>query len=296
MYVCNAVTGRDAYMEAKELLELFRHDLAEFVRNAEDNYVSGKMALCPEDLGQRLYDDPIISVGSADDPLWDKMKEPGVVGPCFRTPAEWMPGARTVISYFAPFSDYVIDGNKVDPVDVGHGWLYARVDGQKFLTRVNHFIEFWFSEHGVKAFSPYASTEFDYIFEPGTNPKFDGNAFTSNWSERHVAFICGLGTFGLSKALITEKGVCGRFGSVITDIDFPVDERPYNEVYEYCINCGACCRCPADAISLQEGKSLMKCTKYFDILREKYAPRFGCGKCYVHTPCERGIPSKTKEK
>lgn len=281
-------------MNTKELLEQLEKDLAEYVKTAPQNYVSEEMALCPEDLGQRLYDSPILTVGSADDSLWEKMKEPGVVGPNFRTPKEWMPQARTVISYFAPFSDYVVDGNKKDPVEIGHGWLYARVDGQKFLTRLNHWLEEWASSHGFSAFSPYASQNFDYVFEPGTNPAFQNYGFTSNWSERHVAFICGLGTFGLSKALITPKGVCGRFGSIITDADFPVTERAYTGVYEYCIKCGACTRCPAGAISVQEGKDLMRCTRYFDYLREKYAPRFGCGKCYVHTPCERGIPEKNK--
>ncbi len=47
--------------------------------------------------------------------------------------------------------------------------------------------------------------------------------------------------------------------------------------------------CPAKAITLQEGKSHIKCTRYFDTLRERYAPRFGCGKCQVGVPCERKV-------
>ena len=51
-------------------------------------------------------------------------------------------------------------------------------------------------------------------------------SFTSIWSERHIAFICGLGTFGLSRGLITRKGICGRFGSLITDLDlYPAKEN-----------------------------------------------------------------------
>ena len=74
--------------------------------------------------------------------------------------------------------------------------------------------------------------------------------FTSSWSERHVAFVCGLGTFGLSKGLITEKGICGRFGSVVTTAELPRTERPYTGIYEYCIQCRACARnCPVGAIS-----------------------------------------------
>lgn len=275
-------------------LDEFRKALCEYVRNSPDNYVSAQMALTASDEGQRLYDDPIVYVGSADDPIWEGMKDPKVVGALFRTPREWLPEARCVISYFAPFSDFVVEGNKVDPVEVGNGWLYARVEGQQFLTGVNHFIENWFASKGIKAFSPYASSAFRYVFEPGSNAEIEDKSigFTSNWSERHVAYACGMGTFGLSKALITPRGVCGRFGSVIVDADFPVNRREYAGVYEYCINCGRCCRCPAGAISLQEGKSHTVCTRYFDTLREKYHPRFGCGKCYVNVPCERGIPKK----
>ena len=47
--------------------------LAEAVRTSPHNYVSEQMALAPEDVGKRLYDDPIIAIGSADDPLWDKL-------------------------------------------------------------------------------------------------------------------------------------------------------------------------------------------------------------------------------
>jgi hypothetical protein len=42
---------------------------------------------------------------------------------------------------------------------------------------------------------------------------------TSNWSERHSAYIAGLGTFCLSYSLISEKGCAGRYGTVVTDLD-----------------------------------------------------------------------------
>lgn len=268
--------------------------LAEAVRTSSHNYVSEQMALAPEDVGKRLYDDPIIAIGAADDPLWEKLKEPEVVGTIFRTPKQWMGQARCVISYFAPFSDYVVEGNRADNVVVGNGWLYARVEGQTFLTEMNHFLEKWFESQGVKALSPYASEDFKYVFEAGSCEDIADKSlsFTSNWSERHVAFICGLGTFGLSKSLITRRGVAGRFGSVIVDAPLEVTPRPYSEVYEYCTMCGACMRCPGEAITLEGGKSHTLCSAYVNTMREKYAPRFGCGKCQVKVPCERCIPKK----
>lgn len=78
---------------------------------------------------------------------------------------------------------------------------------------------------------------------------------TSLWSERHAAYVCGLGTFGLSKGLITKKGIAGRFTSLITDLPLLADERAYTDVYEYCT-------------------------------------RYGCGLCQVRVPCEAGIPKK----
>lgn len=278
------------------LIEELTQALERFVRESPQNYVGDGVALVPADVGERLYDTPLVKVGDARDPLWAGMKHPEAVGPLFRTPEEWLPGAARVVSYFAPFSDFVVEGNKNDPTEVGNGWLYARVEGQAFLDNVNHFLEQWLRNRGYKAFSPYSSPEFQSVFEAGTNPDIADKklSFTSNWSERHVAYICGLGTFSLSKGLITERGVSGRFGSVITDAPLPVTVRPYKGLYDYCTMCGACMRqCPASAITLEHGKSHRLCSSYCERMRLKYAPRFGCGKCQVHVPCERGIPGRS---
>lgn len=265
--------------------------LVEYVEKSPLNYITAEQALDPADVGQKLYDAPIIAIGSADDPMWEEMKQPQAVGSLFKTPKEWLPGAKTVISYFAPFTDYVRDGNKADRVEVGNGWLYARVDGQEFLDKVNHYLEDLLSGDGHHAFCPYSSAEFVQVRESGTNPDVKDLSlrFTSNWSERHVAYICGLGTFGLSKGLITKKGVSGRFGSIITDWELPADIRPYTGLYDYCSMCGKCAQnCPAAAISLQEGKNHSICQSFVTELSKKYAPRFGCGKCQVNVPCEVG--------
>lgn len=275
-------------------LEQIAQALSQALRESACNYVSEQMALCPQDVGQRLYDDPIVKIGSADDELWEELKAPEAIGYLFRTPKEWMAQAKCVVSYFAPFSDYVVEGNCADAVDVGNGWLYARVEGQQMLTEINHFLERWFESQGVKALSPYASDQFRYVFEAGSSDQIEDKSlsFTSNWSERHVAYVCGMGTFGLSKGLITERGVAGRFGSVIVDACLPITPRSYSDLYEYCTMCGACMRCPGGAITLEGGKSHIACSSYVNKMRELYAPRFGCGKCQVKVPCQRGIPKK----
>ena len=115
--------------------------------------------------------------------------------------------------------------------------------------------------------------------------------FTSTWSERHVAFAAGLGTFSLTKQKKKKKGVCGRFGSVITTAPFAPTLRTYTDPYEYCTFCGACIRrCPVDAIHLKTGKDMIACTAFMDINKATYAPRHGCGKCQLSIPCETERP------
>ncbi len=284
-------------MTREKLLE----ELAGFFASCPDNFIPADKAPTPADAGQRLYEAPIIAIGSADDPMWEELKKPEAVGPLVKTPKEWMPNAKTVICCFAPFTAYVRNGNKMfkkpgdTTFDVGTGWLFGRVEGQAFLHKVNHFLEDVLKADGHEAFSPYASEAFKTVFAAGTVPGIDPSySYTSNWSERHAAYICGLGTFGLSKGLITAKGVAGRFGSVITDAELPIDVRPYKGLYDYCLMCGKCAQnCPAGAISLNEGKSHPICQNGVNAASKKYAPRYGCGKCQVDVPCETCIPKRS---
>lgn len=130
----------------------------------------------------------------------------------------------------------------------------------------------------------------------GTDRRFPSQAaFTSRWSERHAAYISGLGTFGLHKGLITERGTCGRFVSVLTDLPLPPTPRPYTGLYDYCTHCGACVRrCPVGAISQKAGKDHVACAYFVDWTMALYAPRYGCGKCQVGVPCQSRNPRKKR--
>ena len=57
----------------------------------------------------------------------------------------------------------------------------------------------------------------------------------SNWSERHVAYTSGLGTFGLCGGLITERGQAVRLGSVVVRAQIPPTPRPYSDPFDYCL-------------------------------------------------------------
>jgi epoxyqueuosine reductase QueG len=100
-----------------------------------------------------------------------------------------------------------------------------------------------------------------------------------------------LGTFGLSKGLITRKGTAGRFGSILTDLFLTPDTREYKDVYEYCNMCGICAKkCPSSAISVENGKDCLPCYEFIEETLRKNYPRYGCGKCQVGVPCESRIP------
>jgi len=269
--------------------------VTDFVNRSEGNYVSGEIAIREDLTGMRIYDAPIFAVGDAEDPLFGTLKEPQAIGGHFRTPKEWMPEAKSVISFFLPFSDTIKESNTPAEYEPSAEWLHGRIEGQKFLLQVSRYIAGLLEQEGEHVVIPSMSEQFWAVEMPRKDalPGEQNLSFTSNWSERHVAFVCGLGTFGLSKGLITEKGICGRFGSIVTTAELPVTKRLYKDVYEYCNMCGACMRnCPADAIDLKTGKDHLICGQLIDVTKEKYAPRYGCGKCQVSVPCMNGIPGR----
>ncbi|MDR3354992.1 MAG: 4Fe-4S binding protein, partial [Synergistaceae bacterium] len=145
---------------------------------------------------------------------------------------------------------------------------------------------------GYPSLAPILDSRFVSVRRPDPK-KLPGRSFTSVWSERHVAYACGLGTFGLSKGLITKTGIAGRFGSVVTTLELAPTMREYDGVYEYCVMCGACVRrCPAKAITIENGKSHQICVEFVDGIKKKFAPRYGCGKCQVGVPCQGRSPRK----
>lgn len=164
--------------------------------------------------------------------------------------------------------------------------MQVRIDGQPFIEALGDHLAGALAQEGYRAAVPSYDGRFETRYAAAEGP-----AFTSNWSERHVAYACGLGTFSLSKGLITKRGVAGRFGSLVTDLALPADERPYEGLTDYCSNCGACARhCPADAI--QNGDKLHPpCARFLDDVRQVNPPYYGCGKCQVGVPCEAHAPA-----
>jgi len=68
------------------------------------NYVNPSHLNTVTEIGtDQIFDSPLVGIVSADDPLFDQLKDPLVVGENYILPGEWLDGAKSVIAYFCPF-------------------------------------------------------------------------------------------------------------------------------------------------------------------------------------------------
>lgn len=274
---------------SKEKEKLVR-EMTEIFRGCGGNVIGEDVALegCA---GLVMFEEPVFGFSSPDDEIYQKFMEKDVIGPCFMQPGEWLPGAKSIISFFLPFTERVRSSNRGTPEETSPEWLHARIEGQAFLDAYTGRLEEFFRGRGFETCVP--ATDSRFKVSPSVLPPWNRKVLhiASNWSERHIAYASGLGTFCLTRGLISEKGVAGRYGSVIVTEEIEPDSRPYEGVYDYCIMCGACIkRCPARAISLKHGKNQLRCRLWMKQSEKKYDPRYGCGKCQVGVPCEDRIP------
>ncbi len=173
-------------------------------------------------------------------------------------------------------------------------WARSRDFGERFNCALRLHLAAELTAAGYLAVAPERLPEFGFQ----RSEKF---GLASNWSERHTAHAAGLGTFGLSDGLITERGKAVRCGSVVARISLPATPHQYSDRHSWCLwyaqgRCGACMqRCPVDAIS-EEGHDKDCCAEY---IRQVTAPHalqsFGiqatpCGLCQVKIPCEAQKP------
>lgn len=263
-------------MNQQELTE----EIKSFVARDRGNFVPGSQI--------HIFDAPLVRIARAEDPYFERLQADAVVGPHHRLPSDWLPGARSVLSYFLPISRQICETNRAGPT-CSEEWMYARFHGELFNDRLRRLITELLHSKGHAAIAPALDT--GYMTEN----------MNSNWSERHVAFIAGLGTFGLNRGFITDEGMAGRIGSVVTDLALEASPRSYTDHNEYCLHfqdgsCGECVsRCPAGALDLN-GKDRVACSTHIQKvegsgIRAKYGfPYAPCGKCYVDVPCERKRP------
>jgi epoxyqueuosine reductase QueG len=134
------------------------------------------------------------------------------------------------------------------------------------------------------------------------------DGLASTWSQRHVAYAAGLGSFGLSDGFITRRGMAVRCGSLVADLAFPPSPTRFTAPYANCLHhqgkpCMRCARrCPVGAIT-EKGHDKRSCLEYLfvgqraalaELGRETgyIGDYLGCGLCQTGVPCEHAIPIK----
>lgn len=177
-------------------------------------------------------------------------------------------------------------------------WTHVRLFGQEFNDALQRSLVSFLEDQGFLAVAPEQDeTLFKFFQDPPV-----GRA--STWSQRHIAYAAGLGTFGLSDAIITPAGKAHNLGSVV--VNFPLESPTRSpDIHQHCLfyqgfGCMACARrCPVGVIT-EAGHDKSRCadfvfsnTKY---IRATYAiDIYACGLCLTGVPCERGIPDNLVE-
>lgn len=245
-----------------------------------------------------IYEAPLVGYADAADPRFRGLRHPGIVGEHAALPTDFMPEARTVAAIFFPFSEEVRRSNR-EGDDPSLLWLRASDRGKTVIRVVCDQLIAALEKDGVKAVEPTRQPAFQAVIgdkavgsDVSGDPLWADKHYTCNWSERHVAFLCGLGTFGISGGFITAKGSAGTLLTLILDREVEIAQGGCGDPYGNCTRCGACARrCPAKAIDPENGYSPEACLAREHEIMEKFAPLRGCGKCRVGVPCEYKNPA-----
>ena len=287
-----------------------QRDLAQSLEDMIRGFVLDSPLNRLEDLdGGPIFEEPLVGFADGDDPLFQEYKS--IIGDFHLTPREAMVSALSeeaaaarpdsgvsVISWVLP----IARDNRVSNRRMTQGpslrWNQARWHGQTLAEALSRQVVSALTERGFRAAAPDLTKAFQVMELP--------NGRCSNWSQRHVAYAAGLGTFSLTDAFITPKGVTVWCSSVVTDARLPASPRTYSNHTANCPfhvdgSCGACIqRCPAGAITAQ-GHDKVKCREQMYGAQREYLDKpgyigkyAGCGLCLTKVPCEAGIPKRAQ--
>ena len=257
------------------------------------------------DIPEKAWGKPALAVADGDDPLFQQLKND--IGGFYWTPEEAFaiafPGCEfsseqlSVVSYVLPQTAVTRQEQRQQDSVPGRRWAASRFYGEAFNTHLMMRVANGLCQQGILAVAPEALPAYSGRCESANY------GVSSNWSERHVAWVAGHGTFGLSDGLITRQGKAVRFGSIVVGARLPVTERSYQGHQDWCLyfsngRCGACIkRCPAGAITKQ-GHDKEACLAYISEVTTPYVNKhYGtgatpCGLCQVTIPCESRIPGE----
>jgi len=223
---------------------------------------------------EELFREPLVGFASADDPLFFKLAE--IVGPEHVHPKDILQSAKTVVSFFIPFSKRIVLDNRRSP-EVSSEWANVYLNANAVINDISKKLIDKLAEKGIQGRTIKATHT------------YDEKTLKASWSHRSAAYIAGLGRFGLNRMLITKVGCAGRYGSVIISEEITPDQRPQEELCTFFINgqCGFCVNnCPTQALRV-DGFDRHKCHAHLLEVSKGFSD-LGfcdvCGKCAIG-PC-----------
>lgn len=224
-----------------------------------------------------LFRTPLVAFSSASDPKYAELKS--IIGPWHCFPTELLPDAKSVISYFVPFTKEVVSQPKT-VTDGAALWSEAYQEINAYFDEINHALASYLKDQGYQAETIRATHTYD--------PK----DMKSLWSHRSAAVIAGLASLGANRLAITAKGSGGRFCTVITSALLEPNSTPAPQRCPYLQNggCGLCFKaCPVGALR-PDGMNKFACqdelNKNQDKLRKEtnLVSADTCGKCISVCP------------
>jgi len=271
---------------------LIENEIKSFALNSPLNHL-------PAPNNNIIFDEPLVQFADGDDPIFTEYKN--IIHSTHFTPREALaraynknpedlPSRLSVISWILPITSRTRESNRRRKKTPSRDWVYTRWYGEKVNDATREHMVNFLTKREFLVVAPLLQPYFK-ISEPS-----EDNNYYSNWSERHIAYAAGLGTFSLSDGFITERGIAHRCGSIVTNLELPASPRTAKNPYANCLyyingKCQACInRCPAGAIT-DKGHDKIKCGEYFSTklrrLNERYGVRrWGCGLCQTKVPCE----------
>ena len=186
-------------------------------------------------------------------------------------PEQVLPGAKSAVAIFLPFSERVIASNRNGRF-ASRVWAEAYVKTNTLIHRIGTVVALTLIACGQKA----------RVIPP--TGIFDRETLSAEWSHKLVGSLCGLGRYGLNRMLITASGCAGRLISLVTTQELGTSPKPDRELCAYLRDksCTECVRaCPVDAIHT-DGFSAVPCFEHCSENAESFLDLDTaevCGKC-----------------
>lgn len=301
--------------------ESFNRDPARYLENTVREYVNNSPEnRLPAYDNDPIVEEPLVGFAGGSDPIFQEFKKDTVIGPFHLAPEEALPvylgrqgkkvagqsfPSLSVVSIVFTATDKTRLSNRPESVMASPRWQYTFGRGITFMESVLQHLVSVLEGFGYRAVAPICTKPVVFLWQIPDGP-------TSDWSEKHVAYAAGLGTFGLNSGLLTARGNALQCGSVITDLAIEPTPRKYDGFKSNCLyyrngSCGRCVRrCPSGAIS-EKGYDSRRCFFYHEMELPEISRKMGrepekgehpavCSLCMTKVPCERGIPPEPAKK